>query len=580
MSCSPRSTRSRDVARPRLVRPALFTALAWLLVACGSTSKGTTHAPTPDAGRDAAKHVTPDAAKDAAADAPIASTLCKVTAGTSGTLLRGTLLLPAGPAKGEVLVSSAGLITCAATSCSSTSGYAAAALVDCAEGVISPALVNSHDHTNYATVAPEAHGDIRYDHRNDWRTGADGFTALPSVPSTTDDATIAAQELRFVVGGAASIIGSGGVAGLARNLAAYDTPTDETEGLTGPTVYFDTFPLGDTDGVVISSGCAYPSIEPASSAFEGGGRYAPHIAEGVNLGAENELTCASASTNDLVTSKTSVIHGVGMNANDVAKLQTAGAYLIWAPRSNISLYGDTAPITELRYANIPIALGTDWLPSGSMNMLRELACADALNQKYFAATFSDQDLFEMATIHGAAAAGFDSQIGSLEVGKLADITVFDGTTNQGYRAVIAASSEDVHLVMRGGSVLYGDAAVVSALAKSCTPWTVCGVERAVCIDTPGVTLSDIEGVGSSLYTITSCRGATPTGEPTCVPYRDNYPDGTSATDRDGDGVPDVSDDCPDIFDPVRPMDGTKQADVDGDGVGDACDAYPLDPTKH
>ncbi len=277
---------------------------------------------------------------------------------------------------------------------------------------------------------------------------------------------------------------------------------------------------------------------------------------------------------------TSVIHGVGMNANDVAKLQAAGSYLIWAPRSNISLYGDTAPVTELAYAGVPIALGTDWLPSGSMNMLRELACADLLNRKYFASTFSDQDLFEMATIHGAAAAGFESQIGSLEVDKLADITVFDGATNQGYRAVIDASSEDVHLVLRGGSVLYGDAAIVSALSSSCTPWTVCGIARAVCIDAPGVTLADIDGVASSVYAIAACRGATPPGEPTCVPDRDTYPDGPSATDRDGDGVPDSADDCPDVFDPIRPMDGTKQSDVDGDGYGDACDAYPLDATKH
>ena len=292
MLTSPPLPRSREAARPRFAQLGLFTVLASVLVACGS-SKGSAHTSSPDAGKDAAPHVTPDGGvdvhADSVADGPAVSTLCKVTAGTSGTLLRGTLLLPAGPSTGEVLVSSAGLITCAAASCSGASGYDAATVIDCAKGVISPALINTHDHTNYATVPPENHGDIRYDHRNDWRTGADGFTPLHSVPSTTDTATIAAQELRFVVGGATSVIGSGGVAGLARNLAAYNTATDETEGLKGPTVYFDTFPLGDDNGVVITSGCAYPSIEAASSAFGGGGRYAPHIAEGVNLGAENEL---------------------------------------------------------------------------------------------------------------------------------------------------------------------------------------------------------------------------------------------------------------------------------------------------
>jgi cytosine/adenosine deaminase-related metal-dependent hydrolase len=522
-------------------------------------------------------------AADASNDAYPTAPLCAVTAGTSGTLLRGTLLLPGGPTVGELLVSSTGTITCAGASCSSSPGYGAATVVDCPEGVVSPGLINAHDHTDYATVSPQAHGTIRYDHRNDWREGADGFTPLPTVNYTSDVPTMAAQELRLVVGGGTSVIGSGGVAGLARNLAAYDTPTDETEGLAGATVFFDTFPLGDQDGVVISSGCAYPDIEEVPDAFNGGGRFAPHIAEGVELAAENELTCTTLASNDLVTKQTSVIHAVGVNARDVAKVKAAAAYIIWAPRSNIGLYGDTTPITELDYAGVPIALGTDWLPSGSMNMLRELACADALIRSYFASAFSDQALFEMVTINGAVAAGFDAQIGSLETGKLADVTVFDGRVNQGYGAVIAASSEDVHLVLRGGTVLYGDATLVAALASkptACAAWTVCGVARSVCIDTPGATLSDIEAVASNVYTVTSCRDAAPPGEPSCVPYRSSYPDGITATDRDGDGVPDSTDDCPDIFDPIRLMDDGKQSDVDGDGVGDACDTMPLDPMQH
>ena len=72
----------------------------------------------------------------------------------------------------------------------------------------------------------------------------------------------------------------------------------------------------------------------------------------------------------------------------------------------------------------------------------------------------------------------------------------------------------------------------------------------------------------------------PTDEPTCTPYRDSYPNGTSATDQDGDGVADASDDCPMVFNPPRSMDDDFQSDVDGDGVGDACDQKPLDPTAH
>jgi cytosine/adenosine deaminase-related metal-dependent hydrolase len=556
-------------------------------VGCGSSSQPATGkggGPV-DAGHVADGSVPP--ADGAAPTGPVCSVASK---GTSGTLLTGTLLLPTGPTAGELLISSTGAIACAAASCATSAGYAAATHIACPSGVISPSLINTHDHTEYATRAPETLPTTRYQHRNDWRTGAEGATALPHVSSTTDGATIAAQELRFVLGGATSVIGSGGVGGLMRNLADYTQPTF-MEGLTGATVFFDTFPLGDSSGTLISSGCAYPKIEAAASAFASGAVFAPHVAEGINLFAENEVTCASQASNNLITAKTSVIHGVGTDANDVNVIATAGAKLIWAPRSNISLYGDTAPVTVYKTMGVTIALGTDWLPSGSMNLLRELSCADTLNQKYFNQAFSDQDLFDMVTKNAAVAAGFDAQIGTLAPGLLADVTVFDGSASgggSGYRAVIGASVEDVHLVMRGGTVLYGDADLVAALstATTCTPLTLCGLSRTVCVDTPSLTLAQIQAAATSIYPLFFCRGEAPTSEPTCTPYRDTYPNGIAAADRDGDGVPDASDDCPSVFNPPRPLDNadgatlTKQADVDGDGTGDACDTKPLDPSAH
>jgi hypothetical protein len=219
-----------------------------------------------------------------------------------------------------------------------------------------------------------------------------------------------------------------------------------------------------------------------------------------------------------------------------------------------------------------------------MNMLRELACADELNSKYFDTAFDDPSLVAMATSNSATAMGFGSQIGTLATGMVADLVVFATTGQKGWRTPIEASSEDVALVLRGGTALYGDALLVQAVqgssASTCGTMTVCGTSKAVCLDVPGVALSDIQTAAGSTYPLFFCRGQVPTGEPTCVPYRDSYPNGSSATDQDGDGVPDAMDDCPAIFNPARSMDDNVQSDVDGDGFGDACDAKPLDPSTH
>ena len=59
------------------------------------------------------------------------------------------------------------------------------------------------------------------------------------------------------------------------------------------------------------------------------------------------------------------------------------------------------------------------------------------------------------------------------------------------------------------------------------------------------------------------------------PSRPGEYDGVTGSDADGDGVDDASDNCPSLFNPIRPMDNGTQADADGDGDGDLCDATPI-----
>ncbi|MBX3189181.1 MAG: thrombospondin type 3 repeat-containing protein [Labilithrix sp.] len=203
----------------------------------------------------------------------------------------------------------------------------------------------------------------------------------------------------------------------------------------------------------------------------------------------------------------------------------------------------------------------------------------------------------MATINGAFAVGGAHAIGMLKRGYLADIAIYDSSTAKDHRAVIDAGVEDVALVLRGGKALYGDDALIShavfgggtgcdAIAPD-----VCGKQKRVCVDVriggaSPPNLAAIRTAGEAFYPLFFCKNTTPTEEPTCVPFREesvknsnNYTGIPSAEDKDGDGIPDAQDNCPTIFNPVRPMDNGRQADADGDGIGDACDICPEDATQ-
>jgi imidazolonepropionase-like amidohydrolase len=507
---------------------------------------------------------------------PLASGTCQATAGSAAVLVSGDVLLPGELLKGgQVLIGADGKIACVACDCSAMA--AGAAKLTCPSGVISPGLINTHDHISYQSP-PGVDSGERYEQRNDWRKGLRGHTKLSVGTFATGDAMRLA-ELRFVMSGATSTVSSGGEPGLVRNL---DRQTD-LEGLSMTPVHFQTFPLGDTDGTQLASTCAYPAIDSAAS-VAADNAYLPHVSEGIDDVAHNEFVCLSSSAGggqDLALPQSSFIHSIALTAADYQALAMDKTGMVWSPRSNIRLYGNTAQVTLAHRLGVHIALGTDWLQSGSMSLSRELRCADDLNQKYFDHAFSDEDLWLMVTRDAAQVAGAGALIGTLKVGLMADVAIFDGKTNTGYRAVVAAEPADVVLVVRGGKVLYGDTGVVTGLGVTgCDTETVCGVDKSACtMSETGRSLQTLEAAGYPPY---FC-GA-PTMEPTCVPQRGTAVNGSTvytgaitAQDSDGDGIPDASDSCPKVFNPVRPLDGGKQADADGDGIGDACDPCPLIP---
>jgi len=112
------------------------------------------------------------------------------------------------------------------------------------------------------------------------------------------------------------------------------------------------------------------------------------------------------------------IHCVQVDEGDIDILRRAEVGLASCPRSNRAHAHGTAPLAALRAAGIPVGLGTDSVVSaGDVNLWAEAA----------AAGLHEEDALRMLTIEGARALGLDADIGSLEVGKQADLAVFPST---------------------------------------------------------------------------------------------------------------------------------------------------------
>ncbi|HQK17807.1 MAG TPA: thrombospondin type 3 repeat-containing protein, partial [Polyangiaceae bacterium] len=529
---------------------------------------------------------------------PPASGTCSVTAGSGSTVYRGIVLAPDDVYEGgEVLVDSKGMIQCVGCDCSGDPSYAAATKVVCPKGVISPGLINAHDHVTFGNNRPYGTGDynalkdVRYQHRHEWRKGKNGLPKIP-VSGSASQAVQTGVELRFMMSGATSINGSNGAKGILRNLDR----DDKNDGLGLGALEYQTFPLGDNDGQMIANGCNYPKMDTSSWA-QGHPFYVPHVAEGINKEARNEFVCLSQGNNNLLFNKAAWIHGVGLVADDVKYFSRTGTKLIWSPRTNVSLYGDTNRLTLFHKAGAIIALGTDWVASGSMNLSRMFDCIRGLNENNFGGYFTDEDLWRMATTNGAFATGTDSVLGMLKKTYVADIAIFNGAKHDKnpHAAVTNAGLTDTVLVLRGGRPMYGDAALLTSLGKggcedmppaadaaSNSAWQtgVCGVPKKACVADDvggGVTLAGVVGALTPIYPLYYC--GVPEYEPSCVPMRTNpvsYGGIPTADDQDGDGIPDSADNCPTVFNPIRSLDGNKQGDFDGDGIGDECDVCPFD----
>jgi 5-methylthioadenosine/S-adenosylhomocysteine deaminase len=121
-------------------------------------------------------------------------------------------------------------------------------------------------------------------------------------------------------------------------------------------------------------------------------------------------------------------HAVWLTGAEITRLARAGVGIAHCASSNLKLAsGGVAPIVELRAAGAPVGLGTDSVASNnSLSMLREIPLAGLVqkNHRWDAAILPAQELLDLATLEGARALGRAERLGSVEVGKEADFSLF------------------------------------------------------------------------------------------------------------------------------------------------------------
>lgn len=159
-------------------------------------------------------------------------------------------------------------------------------------------------------------------------------------------------------------------------------------------------------------------------------------------------------------------HCIYVDEEEIRLLADSGTWVAHCPASNAKIESRVAPMAKMLRAGVRAALGTDWAPTNNgMDLFDEMKTAGLLNK-----VASDDPtampvdrLLAMATIDGARALGLDAFVGSLEVGKRADVIALamEGLHLQPWHSIAAtlvysAKGHDVRHVWVDGRWLVRD----------------------------------------------------------------------------------------------------------------------------
>ena len=120
-------------------------------------------------------------------------------------------------------------------------------------------------------------------------------------------------------------------------------------------------------------------------------------------------------------------HLVVLSDGDIDKLAAANVGMAHCPSSNMTLGSGIARVSEMKETAIKIGIAVDGSASNdTSNMIREIRNAMLLQRvRYGADAMTSREALRMATMGGANVLGRQAEVGSIEVGKAADLIAFD-----------------------------------------------------------------------------------------------------------------------------------------------------------
>lgn len=152
-------------------------------------------------------------------------------------------------------------------------------------------------------------------------------------------------------------------------------------------------------------------------------------------------------------------HCIYMSESDARSFAAAGAHAVHIPKCN-AVSGRLAPTPMLVRAGVNVALATDTQDADMVELMRWALATARVQEGGVSLSWQPETVFQMATLNGARALGMDDEIGSLAVGKAADIVVFDARrphlrphVDPLGVLVHAAQGRDVRMVFVAGEAL-------------------------------------------------------------------------------------------------------------------------------